>query len=425
MKVKPGFSVSLAMLAGILCAGNFSACFSEVGTGQSLARQAADDPGGQSKVVIVSTYKNVSQNWIIPPDTRLVVTGDGFITIGKGDTLDIRGPFEVGPYQVFGGEGSVIFSGRAAVKAEWWGFSSSATAGINTSALEKAISASDTGLVLIPSGTFRIATIHIGVPIALVGSGRSTVLLNDGKGDAIDIKGGRFPGLRLAHFGIVGNRGSGCGIYFFNTDAGIGGITFHDLSITGCGKEGIYGSTEVYNTTISDVRVVNNGLSGRFSGIKLDGHAHNTLLLRCWANRNSKFGYEIDQTGNKVGNGISVIACNAESNGMGGLLVNGSSGVSITGGYWEFNSGDDIQLENCSGYSISGAFFHGNGTTSRCAVSFSNCLGGVMAGNSSNGHNTAFVMLNKSCSGNEFGTNFSKDSRMYVKNGEVFYPDGH
>lgn len=91
---------------------------------EKFATFAAACSAGETlnKTIVVSSTLAVEDDLTV--DRSLVIKpGVGRLTIASGKTLTINGPFQAGLYQVFDGDGSVVFgSGSVSeVYPEWWG----------------------------------------------------------------------------------------------------------------------------------------------------------------------------------------------------------------------------------------------------------------------------------------------------------------
>ena len=86
---------------------------------------AVQDLGTVNNVTLtISSATIMGNNTVtIPPNISLQVISPGYVTVGTGQTLTINAPFQAGLYQVFYGDGPVVFGSGAVseVYPEWWG----------------------------------------------------------------------------------------------------------------------------------------------------------------------------------------------------------------------------------------------------------------------------------------------------------------
>jgi hypothetical protein len=123
--------------------------------------------GTQQITLTNETAYTLTANITIPLNISTIVYKGAIIYEAFAFTLTINGPFDAGSYQVFSGfaVGAVTIS-TGNVKADWWGFSATATAAVNATAIQSAIDSINTrgGVVKLSSGSFAVASdvIHIG-----------------------------------------------------------------------------------------------------------------------------------------------------------------------------------------------------------------------------------------------------------------------
>jgi|GEM_PF-4684055 len=150
----------------VVTIGNYSGSLAEV----------ISTIGTAEKLLVINKSTTVSTDSIIPSNVALWITKGGRITIGAGKTLTVKGPFEAGQYQVFGGTGSVIFGSGSIEKVpvQWFGAVGDGVAD-DSDALAAAVTSVEAihGVVFIPSGsTLRVTkTIPMG-GISLIGAHR-------------------------------------------------------------------------------------------------------------------------------------------------------------------------------------------------------------------------------------------------------------
>ncbi len=248
----------------------------------------------------------IAQNHTLVANTTLVsaiqVIKGGSFTKASTYTLAINGPFEAGLYQVFIGfsVGDVTF-GATSVKevySQWCGASASASAEVNTNAINAAIKMANGRMVKLPSGVVN----HTGVIIStteqgmnLVGCGRGvprvgvwseglgTVLHNTGAGANITI-GSYANFVTISDLKLTGVAGSTDGIWI--KDSTQCSIQRVNIVSWGTGYSGIKLDTfsdpanGTYYTSINDVDIYG-GYTTNSTGLKLTGTvsgANRTLL---------------------------------------------------------------------------------------------------------------------------------------------------
>jgi len=105
-------------------------------------------------LLIVSTNESITATDTIRQTAALSINRGGMITLASGTTLRIEGSFFAGPYQVFTGSGTVVFTGTALdmIRPEWWGAKNDLSADAGP-AIQKAIDAAPVGstVKLMPS----------------------------------------------------------------------------------------------------------------------------------------------------------------------------------------------------------------------------------------------------------------------------------
>ncbi|MGH7600978.1 MAG: right-handed parallel beta-helix repeat-containing protein, partial [bacterium] len=124
----------------------------------SLAKAIEQAERDSAMVIVALNTKSLTVSDTLRRTAALWVYQGGRIKIERGVTFRIQGNFFAGPYQVFEGEGTVVFDDGAVehVFPQWWGaVGDSATN--STAAFQKAASAfTNKGTVRVPSGVYRI-----------------------------------------------------------------------------------------------------------------------------------------------------------------------------------------------------------------------------------------------------------------------------
>lgn len=290
-------------------------------------------------LVINSEPYSITNDMTIPSTLALRIVKGGSIAIPTGKTLTINGPFEAGPYQVFicTGTGKVVFgpgAGRS-VRPDWWGFSPTATAAVNATALQSAID-SDSAIINIPPGSFDYAIgLLIDRPVRFDGAGASgvngfpeactTELNYTGSGLAISVQATGANGMEnfhLSNFSLTGTSAATGGILWGSTAYYVLRSSMKNVNIKGFTKTNAYGlrlsrSLESYFENITT--------RGNFDGVSnLAGDVCTTLHFKnIYSGSNVRFGFYLSGT---------MIDCDlaglcAESNGYNGLYICGSGQV--------------------------------------------------------------------------------------------------
>ena len=129
-------SLTPASGKGVTIAGGIAG----MGDGALQAIVAAIAPAGGP--VTVAGAQALSADFTIPVNVALTLPSGKPIALA-GHTLTIAGPLSAGPYQIFGGAGTVAL-GKGTVHRvylEWWGGGPNATAAANSAALAAAVTA--------------------------------------------------------------------------------------------------------------------------------------------------------------------------------------------------------------------------------------------------------------------------------------------
>lgn len=108
--------------------------------------------GSAAVTLVVDSPITVNNNATFNDNTSIVVQKPGLLTIAVGKVLTIPGTLYAPPRQIFAGAGTVAITGE--VWAEWWGFSTSASAAANTTALGLAMD--NDRIVNVGSGLFPL-----------------------------------------------------------------------------------------------------------------------------------------------------------------------------------------------------------------------------------------------------------------------------
>ena len=152
-------------------------------TGFALAVAAI---GSTSSVLYIPNEQSVTGDVTVPATLTLKFSPGGFLNIATTKTVTINGNIEAGLTKIFScaGTGKVVF-GAGAVKEvypEWWGASPSASAAINTVAIQAAV---DSGKnVFINEGTYIFGTLSIPETsyfgLKIFGAGMGKTILQSG-----------------------------------------------------------------------------------------------------------------------------------------------------------------------------------------------------------------------------------------------------
>lgn len=92
-------------------------------TETSLSDLLASIKDTTSKELLISSRCNVDNDLNLPASVNIRMVRGGVINISAGKHLRINGSFEAGLYQVFDGQGQILFGSGSvnAVSPEWWG----------------------------------------------------------------------------------------------------------------------------------------------------------------------------------------------------------------------------------------------------------------------------------------------------------------
>jgi hypothetical protein len=139
------------------------------GSGYSI-KDIVDSVGSTNVTMIFSnmsgsatTTYTVSTSETVPANIRMVMEPGAILSIDSTKTLTVQGPFEAAISQCISGSGSILFSASnlKEIYPNWWGFSTSASAATNASAMNATLSvafASGTD-VYIPTGSYTCNSI--------------------------------------------------------------------------------------------------------------------------------------------------------------------------------------------------------------------------------------------------------------------------
>ena len=117
--------------------------------------------------------------------TSLTIVDGGSFTIASGKTLTIDVPFSAGLYQVFSGDGSVVFGSGVVTEVypQWWGAAGNGERD-DTDAIQAALDASQ--YVLLPAGTYKTtARLKIHDNQVFMGQGRSVSIIHNDDTDVM------------------------------------------------------------------------------------------------------------------------------------------------------------------------------------------------------------------------------------------------
>lgn len=161
-------------------------CYGAAGDGATDDTGAIEDADAAGvstglPVIYTKTY-SITDDITLSAKTKAT----GTIAVATGKTLTINGPFSAGLYQVFDGDGSVVF-GAGAIKEvypEWWAANTTPGTTDMTSAIESAIASIQTigGKVKLLSMTYAVADLTIpvnsnGIGLMVEGSGQRTKII--------------------------------------------------------------------------------------------------------------------------------------------------------------------------------------------------------------------------------------------------------
>ena len=79
--------------------------------------------GGNEATIMIPNEQEIDDNLIIPANITLEFIQGGYLNIAVGKTVIINGHIRAGLYQIFEGDGSVVFtySTSREIYPQWWG----------------------------------------------------------------------------------------------------------------------------------------------------------------------------------------------------------------------------------------------------------------------------------------------------------------
>lgn len=103
-------------------------------------------------------YPGGSSTYVIPANITLKIDEGVVLAPVKGKSLDIRGEVKAGPYQIFGGEGTVLFSGQRlqTVYPQWWGALANGVDDDTIAFLSAVAAAQGNARLMLPKGKYRL-----------------------------------------------------------------------------------------------------------------------------------------------------------------------------------------------------------------------------------------------------------------------------
>ena len=296
---------------------------------------------------VVSDVEAIDANTVIDPNWSVVVNNGGSFAISSGKTLSMNGPFSAGLYQAFSGDGTVTFGAGSVtdVPPQWWGAAgdneTNSTAAINKMVASVATCASRVLNVKFPPGIYIVdSSIDItGVwtgAYAFKGSGRINTEINassaagaidsviqvNSSGTALNIP------FSISDIKIAGSNKAAYGLDL--TD--VSHTNVESVIVTSCTSYGVY-FYDGWVNSLSDSQIRNN-TNGIYAGGAVIQNILNITNCLIWLN--TDIGIHLAASHNK----INISGCTIEGNGDTGIFVNTGTATSITGNYFENNSGD-------------------------------------------------------------------------------------
>lgn len=175
-----------------------------------------------------------------------------------------------------------------------------------TAAIAAATAPNGPGRVFIPAGTYLIdpSTFNGAKSgLSVIGAGQlSTVLKSRTGGHVVEVTGGGYvTRIELGNFTVLGNGGTGHGIYFHDNGpyGGPSHLLIHDVFISSTGGAGLR-MTEEWNTAITNVSVTSAGTNA----FDIQG-GNTTVLTRCYAQT-----VAANMVGFRIHGSATLIACN-------------------------------------------------------------------------------------------------------------------
>jgi len=297
----------------------------------------------------------------------LEIKQGGVITIPTGATLTINGPFQAGLYQVFDGDGSVVFgSGSVSeVYPEWWGAIADGVTDCSASIEAANSSAAINNMeVRFVSGTYLINTsISWSTSLNWVGAGKSKTYIKAGSAITAMLSGSTTIGdtglTKRTHIHGVSFDGSSLANY------AIRGVTnhstFENFRVTGTTTKSIYTGYGWCN--LFDNLEINYN-TGDGIDVSLGGQSNSNTISNCRVFFNDGIGILVFGAID-----VKIVGCTIESNKTSGVFVNYSNMVSIDTCYFEANSITGYTFTSPSSINIkSDIIVNGSGTPTAIAV---------------------------------------------------------
>jgi hypothetical protein len=291
----------------------------------------------------VTKSESISADLTVAATTSIKCTKGYLLTIATTKTLTINGPFEAGLYQVFSctGTGTVILGGGTVteISPSWFGFSESATAAVNKTAIDLAVTAlgsSKGGLIKFPKGSFPVAP--------EIKPGKTNVTF-EGSGSSYGYE-GTTPGTILVFT---------AGTYGFDFTEGATGTTANYCKIKNIK---INGNSVLANGVgiksaklIEDVDVI--GCTN--AGIYIVDYLNSTHITRTNLSYNSGWGLLIEGSNNTT---ASFSEINVRQNTSGGIKITGGSGLSFDNSVVESNTGVGLYIYKPTGGTLNHITFN-------------------------------------------------------------------
>jgi hypothetical protein len=332
-------------------------------TGSGKSAKAYIDAIGTNSATLVfrhnlgaaTTTYTFSTDVTTPSNIKVVIEKGAILSIANLKTLTINGPFEAGLYQVFSGDGSVVFGNKTkTAHPEWWGFAESASAAVNGAALQSAYD-SLTSEIVLPAGVYEYSTALVWSRGALTFKGaggpadhslptgshpQSTFLKYTGSGVAMTLKGVDTDGSYNFHFSdffLYGTAVASGGLLIGDSDTTpVLLSSFKNITIDYFQGNYAYGVKlrRVQQTVFENVYVHQN----YYGWLGTDGLNTTLVFTNCHARSNLTYGWVL----NGYLSGSAFYSCVAESNGNGGLWIYGSdmSGLDFYNWHSESNNTD-------------------------------------------------------------------------------------
>ena len=300
------------------------------GSGRSV-KDLVDLIGSNNATIVLTHHGSATTDYIfgtdetIPSNITLKIQNGARASISSAKTLTINGPFDAGLYQVFSGDGTVVF-GNGAVKEcypEWWG-AVNVTGTDNSTAIVSAL-ASGVNICVFQKGTYDFATgftLPVHHTIKGVGmstnaaDGSATTLKYTGTGVAITV----LSSTALKDFQLTGNALATGGIHY---GSALLSLAFTErVGIINFTKVDAYGIrlNNLVSGTFRDVRAEYN-----YYGMIVNGDSTNTLFDNCQFRRNDKYGSYITDL-----RGSTFLNCLWEYNYDSGMVIFGAGAYDLS-----------------------------------------------------------------------------------------------